>query len=143
MAAYLLWAIAGFVLIIAELLTGTFYLLVFGIAALVGALVAYMGGAFWLQAVLTAAASLVGVYAVHMWWQKNPKESKGDNSLEVGQTVVLEEWVNQASGTARVRYRGSSWDAQVEGAANANVNDTLTIQAVEQGVLRVSAHKPQ
>lgn len=141
MAAYLLWAIAGFVLIIAELVTGTFYLLVFGIAALVGALVAYMGGAFWLQAVLTAAGALVGVYAVHMWWQKHPKESKANNSLEVGQAVVLEEWVNQASGTARVRYRGSSWDAQVEGAAN--VNDTLTIQAVEQGVLRVSAHKSQ
>jgi membrane protein implicated in regulation of membrane protease activity len=141
MAAYLLWAIAGFVLIIAELVTGTFYLLVFGVAALVGALVAYLGGAFWVQAILTAAAALIGIYAVHMWWQKNPKDAKSDNSLEVGQAVVLEEWVNQASGTARVRYRGSSWDAQVEGAAN--VNDTLTIRAVEQGVLRVSAHKSQ
>jgi membrane protein implicated in regulation of membrane protease activity len=141
MAAYLLWAIAGFVLIIAELVTGTFYLLVLGIAALAGALVAYMGGAFWLQAIFTAAAALIGIYAVHMWWQRHPKDPKSNNSLEVGQTVVLEEWVNQASGTARVRYRGSSWDAQVEGSAS--VNDTLTIHSLEQGVLRVSAAKPQ
>ena len=40
MAAYLMWAIAGFVLIIAELMTGTFYLLVIGVAALAAAVVA-------------------------------------------------------------------------------------------------------
>jgi membrane protein implicated in regulation of membrane protease activity len=55
MASYVLWAIAGFVLVIAELLTGTFYLLVFGVAALAGALVAYLGGAFWLQVVFGVA----------------------------------------------------------------------------------------
>ena len=137
MATYLLWAIAGFVLIIAELVTGTFYLLVLGVAALVGALVAYLGGAFWLQAIFTAAAALLGIYGVHMWWQKHPKNTPAGNSLEVGQTVVLEQWVNEASGTARVKYRGSSWDAKVEGGAAPN--DVLTIRAVEQGVLRVSA----
>lgn len=137
MALYLLWAIAGFVLIIAELLTGTFYLLVLGVAALVGALVAFLGGAFWLQVILTAAAALVGVYGVHMWWQKHPKNTTIGNSLDVGQTVVLEHWVNEASGTARVKYRGSLWDAKVDG--NAAPHDVLTIRAVEQGVLRVSA----
>jgi membrane protein implicated in regulation of membrane protease activity len=137
MAAYLLWAIAGFVLIIAELVTGTFYLLVLGVAALVGALVAYLGGAFWLQAIFTAAAALVGIYAVHTWWQRHPKVPSANDRLEVGQSVVLESWVDQSRGSARVKYRGASWDALVEGVAN--VNDTLTIRAVEQGVLRVSA----
>jgi membrane protein implicated in regulation of membrane protease activity len=137
MAAYLLWAIAGFVLIIAELLTGTFYLLVFGVAALVGAIVAFFGGAFWLQVILTAAASFIGIYLVHAWWQKNPKDAAKDNSLEVGQTVVFEHWVNETSGTARVKYRGSSWDAKVEGAAKPD--DVLTIKATAQGVLLVSS----
>src|SRR6266704_3529274 len=41
----LVWLIAGFILIIAELMTGTFYLLVLGIAALVGAGVGYASGA--------------------------------------------------------------------------------------------------
>jgi membrane protein implicated in regulation of membrane protease activity len=137
MATYLLWAIAGFVLIIAELLTGTFYLLVFGVAALVGALVAWLGGAFWLQAIFTAAAAFVGIYLVHTWWQKHPKDAKSDNSLEVGQTVVLENWVNETTGMARVKYRGSTWDAKVEGSAKPD--DVLTIKATEQGVLLVSA----
>lgn len=137
MAAYLFWAIAGFVLIIAELLTGTFYLLVFGVAALAGALVAWLGGEFWLQVVVTAATVLVGIYLVHRWWQSHPKESGGQNSLEVGQTVVFESWVNQASGTARVKYRGASWDAKVSGDPSAG--GVLTITATEQGVLLVSA----
>ena len=137
MATYLLWAIAGFVLVIAELLTGTFYLLVFGVAALVGALVAFLGGAVWLQVVSTAAASLVGVYLVHRWWQKHPKDSKSENSLDVGQTVIFERWVNEAGKIARVRYRGSSWDAKVDGSPKSN--DVLTIQTAENGVLHVSS----
>jgi membrane protein implicated in regulation of membrane protease activity len=135
MAAYLLWAIAGFVLIIAELLTGTFYLLVLGVAALVGAGVAFAGGAFWLQAILTSAAALIGIYLVHMWWQRHPKDPKTEVHLDVGQSVTLESWVDQSQGAARVKYRGSSWDARVEGGAE--LNDTLVIQAVDQGVLRV------
>lgn len=137
MSAYLLWAIAGFILIIVELLTGTFYLLVLGIAALVAALVAFSGGAFWLQCVLAAAAALIGVYLVHRWWQKHPKEAASEAALEVGQTVTLESWVNQAGGMARVRYRGTAWDARVEGAAQPN--DVLVIRQVVQGVLHVSA----
>ena len=136
MATYLLWAIAGFILIIAELVSGTFYLLVLGVAALVGALVAWLGGVFWLQAILAAAATLIGTYLVHSWWQKHPKASQAENSLEVGQTVVFESWVNEASGTARVKYRGASWDAKVNGAAKPE--DVLTIKALEQGVLQVS-----
>ena len=135
MATYLLWAIAGFILIIAELVTGTFYLLVLGVAALVGALVAWLGGAFWLQAISTAAATLIGTYLVHTWWKSHPKESQAENSLEVGQTVVFEAWVNEASGAARVKYRGASWDAKVAGAAKPD--DVLTIKALEQGVLQV------
>ncbi len=137
MAAYLLWAIAGFVLVIAELLTGTFYLLVFGVAALAGALVAWLGGDFWLQVVITAAAALIGIYLVHRWWQNHPKESATENSLEVGQTVVFESWVNEANRTARVKYRGASWDAKIEG--DAKPDDVLTIKATQQGVLLVSA----
>ncbi|MEI6738204.1 MAG: NfeD family protein [Pseudomonadota bacterium] len=136
MAAYLLWAISGFILIIAELLTGTFYLLVLGFAALVGALVAFLGGDFWLQVILAVAAALIGTYLVNRWWQSHPKDSAGEDSLDVGQAVVFERWVNEASGMARVKYRGASWDAKIEGSANASV---LTIKAVTQGVLLVSA----
>jgi membrane protein implicated in regulation of membrane protease activity len=43
MDLWLLWLIAGFVLVIAELLTGTFYLLVIGAGAFAASLAAWAG----------------------------------------------------------------------------------------------------
>ena len=114
MAAYLMWAIAGFVLIIAELMTATFYLLVLGLAALVSALVAYLGGDVWVQVIIAAAMSLIGVYAVNRWRAAHPNDAKGSNDLNIGQSVIIESWIDQASGMARVKYRGSTWDAKID-----------------------------
>ncbi len=137
MATYLLWAIAGFVLITIELMTGTFYLLVLGIAALVAAVAAYFGADVWVQVALAAATSLIGIYFVRQWLSRRPKIEKSARSLDVGQTVVLESWTNQSAGMARVKYRGSTWDARVDGAAA--LNDVLVIKAEESGVLHVAA----
>src|SRR2546421_12538754 len=61
----LAWLITGFILIIAELMTGTFYLLVLGTAALVGAGVAYAsGGPAW-QGVGAAIVAGAGVFGGH------------------------------------------------------------------------------
>jgi membrane protein implicated in regulation of membrane protease activity len=51
--------------------------------------------------------------------------------------VVFESWVNESGKIARVKYRGSSWDARVDGSPQAN--DVLTIQSAENGVLHVSS----
>ena len=140
MAAYLLWAIAGFVLIIAELMTATFYLLVLGLAALVSALVAYLGGDVWVQVMIAAAMSLVGVYAVNRWRAAHPNDAKGSNDLNIGQSVIIESWIDQASGMARVKYRGSTWDAKIDSLnMPVNLNDVLYIRSQESGVLHIGA----
>ena len=51
----LLWAITGLVLVIVELLTGTFYLLMLGIAAFGAAATAWLGYDFPAQAIVVAA----------------------------------------------------------------------------------------
>ena len=136
MSGYIVWAVAGLVLVIAELLTGTFYLLVLGVAALAGALTAYLGGGFWLQCLLSAAVALIGIYCVHLWRQKHTGRPQDRGSLDIGQSVVLDSWVNQAHGMAKVKYRGALWDAKAP--ADAQVNDVLYIQASEGAVLRVA-----
>jgi membrane protein implicated in regulation of membrane protease activity len=137
MATYLLWAIAGFVLIIAELLTGTFYLLVLGIAALAAAGVAFGSGDFWLQTITACGVAIAGIFAVHRWWQNHPAETNQTNNLDQGQAVVVESWVNQAAGLARVKYRGTTWDAKVE--PGTNISDVLYIQSQANGVLNVTS----
>ena len=55
-----LWAILGLALVIIELLTGTFYLLMLAIAAFGAALAAWLGQPFGVQAVVAAAVSAAG-----------------------------------------------------------------------------------
>ena len=141
MATYLLWAIAGFVLVMAELLTGTFYLLVLGIAALAAAAIAYVGGDFWVQAMVAAAVALMGIYLVRRWWMNHPKDSAASNNLDLGQAVVVESWVDQAAGIARVKYRGSTWEAKLEAnpAHPPKLADVLYIRGQENGVFQIGA----
>ena len=145
MSAYLIWAIAGLVLITIEMLTATFYLLVIGIAALIGAIGAYAGGEFWLQALIASISGLIGVWFAHgkLTAEKAKKGMPNTNQLDIGQPVTVLQWVNQAQGMVRVNYRGSQWDAKVDAGETATVkiNDVLTIFGQQDGVFLVSAAK--
>lgn len=111
---WLVWVIVGFCLVIAELLTGTFYLLVIGFGAFAAALVAWLGGNPLWQAVIGGAVALAGTWYVHHFHHAGRADlNREDNFLDRGQPVVLEGWANEAAGLARVRYRGTSWDAKV------------------------------
>ena len=69
-----LWAAAGLVLAIVELMTGTFYLLMLGVAAFGAALAALLGLEFGAQAIVAVVVSAVGCYAVHVYKARNSKE---------------------------------------------------------------------
>ncbi len=137
MSSYLLWAIVGFTLIIVELMTGTFYLLVLGIAALAGAAVAFFGAEFWLQVIVASIVALVGIYSVQQWWKTHQKSRTASNNIDIGQSVVFEQWINEAAHTARVRYRGTQWDAKLDHASS--LQDTLYIHGQEGGMLLVGS----
>ena len=140
MDTYLLWAIAGIVLIIVEMLTGTFYLLVLGIAALAAAGAAWLGQSFWVQAVVTAAVTIAGVILVNRFRGKGSKAQK--RSLDVGQSVSIESWISEADGLARVNYRNAQWEARVTG-ERVPGGKVFYIHAVEGSTLLVSSAKPQ
>jgi membrane protein implicated in regulation of membrane protease activity len=132
---YLYWIVAGIVLVIVELLTGTFYLLVLGVAASGGAALAYFGLPFAAQAALATAIAVIGVVIVHRYRAR--LHSPTAAPMDVGQRVTLDSWVNEAEGLARVRYRGTLWDAKVTGSRRAGTSfyirsidgSTLTIEA--------------
>lgn len=140
MEAYWWWTMGGIALIIAELITGTFYLFVIGVAALAGAAAAYMHQSFWVQAVVSAAIAIAGVILVTRFRQS--QGSKPDVSLDVGQSVILDGWVNERDRLARVRYRNALWDAKVLDEPGAEAGRTLYIRHVEGSTLHVSASRP-
>jgi membrane protein implicated in regulation of membrane protease activity len=132
---YLAWVIAGVVLIVAELLTGTFYLLILGIAAFVAAAVAYLGGGLLIQVVIAGAIAIAGV----LWIRARHKASAQPAmpSLDVGQPVTLDSWVNRDDRLARVKYRDALWDAVVEGEFRGDAGEVFYIRAVDGNRLRV------
>ena len=136
---WLVWVVLGFVLVIAEMLTGTFYLLVIGGGAFAAAAVAWAGGNPLVQAVVGSVVALIGAWAVnHYRHAGTPGKAGEDNFLDRGQPVVLEGWANEAAGLARVRYRGASWDARVAAAAKPAPGATLYIDSQEGQTLVVS-----
>ena len=138
MSDYLMWLIAGLALIIIEVTSGTFYLLVLGIAAFAGALAAYLGAGALAQVACVGIFATIGLVAVNRWHQSRPTTTPQDRSLDVGQVVTLESWLDQNSKRVRVKYRGSTWDAELIGDANVQLNDMLYIRSAEGSELRVS-----
>jgi membrane protein implicated in regulation of membrane protease activity len=142
MQLWLLWLIAGFVLVIADLVTGTFYLLVIGLGAFAGAGMAWAGAHAVVQSFTASVVALVGVWVVHHWHARRRPGKKGDNCLDRGQPVVLEGWSNEPAGIARVRYRGTSWDARVAPGERPAPGTTLYIEGQQGNELVVVASPP-
>lgn len=142
MELWLIWLIVGFVLVIAELATGTFYLLVIGAGAFVGSAVAGLGGNELVQAAVGGIVAVAGVVLVHHWQGRNRGKPGEGNLLDRGQAVVLEEWVDEGGHIARVKYRGASWDARVPPESHPAPGTTLYIEGQEGNTLVVAVAPP-
>jgi len=136
----LAWLVAGFVLVITELATGTFYLLVLGVAAFAGAGLAYAGGALVWQSLVSAAVAVAGVVWVHQYRKRTV--SSPMQGLDVGQPAAFDSWVNKGAGHARVRYRDALWDARVAGDASGEPGEILYVASVDGNTLKVSKTRP-
>ncbi|PIF73024.1 membrane protein implicated in regulation of membrane protease activity [Variovorax sp. 54] len=100
------WLIAG-AAIVAELLSGTVYLLLLAAGFAAAAIAAHLG--FDLVTQLLVAA-VVGVGAVVTWYlirRNRPATPTSDLNLDIGESVFVDAW--NPDGTATVRYRGSQW----------------------------------
>jgi membrane protein implicated in regulation of membrane protease activity len=137
-----LWAILGFALVIVELLTGTFYLLMLALAAFGAALAAWLGQGFGVQSMVAGVIAAAGCYGVHVYRARNATQQMAP--LDAGQPANFEAWVDQGARLARVSYRGASWEAQVEGdGAEACASGGLLYVISSHGnTLKVSTRPP-
>ena len=138
MEAYVVWAVVGVLLIGIELATGTLYLLFLGAAALAAAVAAYVGVAFGIQVLVAAIVAIASLFWVQQ--HKRTRVQPSMPSIDVGQPVSFEEWIDAGTRRARVRYRGTVWDANVAGDAAAG--DSLFITSVDGNTLNVTKQAP-
>ena len=126
------WWLAAGVLVVAELATGTFYLLMLALGAAAGAIAAHAGLPLTGQ---IATAAVLGGGAVVAWHLRRsrrpaaaPAATNPDVNLDVGGTVQVPAW--DADGSARIAYRGSHWEARHVGTGHP-VPGLHVIRAVE------------
>jgi membrane protein implicated in regulation of membrane protease activity len=133
MEPWLAWGVLGLALVIAELLTGTFYLLMLAVAAFGAAAVAGLGYGFAPQAVVAFIAAAAGCYGVHVWRAKNRGQQMPQ--IDAGMPASFENWTDAGGRLARVRYRGASADALEPGA-------TVYVLATDGNTLKVAKTRP-
>ena len=118
LSAPALWWLLSGALIVAELLSGTFYLLMISLGAAAGALGAHAGAGVSAQIVVAALVAGGATAAWHLRRARHPRSapaaSNPDVLLDIGQPVRVAAW--QDDGTATVQYRGAAWQARHVGA---------------------------
>lgn len=138
MDGHWVWWIAAAILIGAELVTGTFYLLAIGIAAALGGVAAFLGAGDAIQFTVAGVLGVVLTIVAHRWRLSRATPPQ-QPSLDVGQSVRVRTW--NPNGSARVAYRGSEWDAEL---ASPDVPhaETMYIVATRRSTLILSDRKP-
>ncbi|MBZ0224796.1 MAG: NfeD family protein [Comamonas sp.] len=108
-----LWWLATGVVVIVELLSGTFYLLMLAIGLAAGAIAAHLGLAGVAQIVVCAVIGSGAVFAAYWVKRHRPGDppARADRSvnLDVGERIQVDAW--EPDGTAMVKYRGANWTA--------------------------------
>ena len=104
------WVLAGIALV-AELLTGTIYLLMIVVGLVAGAIAAHLGLDLTWQIVVAAVVSVCFVLVARRLRLARAKQvpASADSAvnLDIGETVHVSQWLDD--GTARVQYRGAQW----------------------------------
>jgi membrane protein implicated in regulation of membrane protease activity len=116
-ASGLVWWIASGALLVVELTTGTFYLLMIALGCAAGGIAHLIGLPASAQFVLAALVALAAVTAL----RRSPygrRQRRGardatrdaDVILDIGETLRVARWEN---GRARAMYRGAEWDVEL------------------------------
>ncbi len=110
------WLLAG-AAVIAELVSGTFYLLMLAAGLAAAAIASHLGATETVQiavAALVASGAVLGWRAYKMSVPSGPSANANpDVNLDIGATIQIDAW--NPDGTANVKYRGANWTVSPEG----------------------------
>lgn len=116
MTDWMIWFAVACVLVVLEMATGTFYLLMIGIGAAAAGLAALGGMGVPEQCLIAAVVAAFATFALRRSKFGRPDHTDAARdpnvNLDIGQALEVAEWqqLNASSYTARVMYRGALWD---------------------------------
>ena len=89
MQAYAVWWILAAVLVGVELASGTFYLVVYGVAAAAAGVAAWLGAGMVVQLLTAAAIGAVGTLALRRWKRSTDRPEFSAQDMDIGKTVQV------------------------------------------------------
>lgn len=120
MAEWSLWLIVAGIVVILELFTGTFYLLMVALGLAAGGAAAFAGGGAAVQLIAAASVGVLSTYLLRRskFGKINKTDAQHDPNinLDIGQQVTVPAWDAVPEGVpakARVMYRGAWWDVEL------------------------------
>jgi membrane protein implicated in regulation of membrane protease activity len=139
LSGQLFWWIGAGVFVVAELLTGTFYLLMIALGLIAGGLVHLAGGTPHWQFACAALVALVAMIALRRSGlgrkQKRDASTNPDVNLDIGATIAVADWHDRR---ARAEYRGAQWDVELAAGERDDVR-LYEVRAVRGNCLIVAA----
>jgi membrane protein implicated in regulation of membrane protease activity len=130
------WLIVAVLAIVCEMLSGTLYLLVIGLAAACAALLAWFDQSLVLQLFAAALLALLGGLLV----RKYRSPARADMAADLHGKAEVASIV--APGRLRVRWRGTEWEAECAAGAGLVPGDAVSILSQQGNVLQVVAFVP-
>jgi membrane protein implicated in regulation of membrane protease activity len=131
MQAHFVWWIVAGVLVGVEITSGTFYLLVYGVAAAVAGVAAWLGAGMVMQLLTAAVIAVLGTLALRHWKRNTDHPESTVQDMDIGQHVQVESWQGNRG---QVKYRGALWDAEAE-SGSVDGSRSLVIRAIKGNTL--------
>jgi membrane protein implicated in regulation of membrane protease activity len=126
MTDWMMWLALAGVLVVVELFTGTFYILMIAIGATAGVVAALGGASGAMQIVIAAVAGVLATGVLHKSRLGAPgrknAERDPDVNIDIGQHLQVPLW------HARVIYRGAPWDVELHPGARQEAGEFRIIE---------------
>lgn len=117
MSGWMMWLAAAGVLMILEIFSGTFYLLMLALGVAAGAAAAWFEASLAVQLLLAAVVGAAATATLRRRRPHSPDAARNpDINLDIGQTLHVTHWHH---GVARAMYRGAMWDVELAPGAEA------------------------
>lgn len=137
-----IWIVLGLALLVGELITpGGFYILFFGIGAVIVGALAGLGfaGPVWLQVILFSLVSVVTLWLFRERLLKSTQVATPYNvDTLIGETAITMEEI-PSNGIGKAEMRGTSWNARNVGEKPLTRGERCRVERIEGLTLFVRA----
>ena len=129
----ILWLVLLILFLVAEGATAAVTTIWFAIGAVAAMIAALLGAEIWLQVVLFAFVSVICLLALRPVLKKylDPKKTKTNIDALIGKQALVQEDIDNLSGTGRVKLDGMQWSARSADGEKIEKDTIVVVEKIE------------